>query len=297
MNLRAIFHVTILITWLAPALPARQSALDEQLRRIFDAKEFNAKTFGPAEWWEKGRRFTTVENSEIVVYDTATGDRQVLISSSMLQPSGAAKPLDIDDYTWSADQTRLLLFTNSRKVWRDNTRGDYWVLDIASKKLRRLGGKATEASLMFGKFSPDGRRVGYVHENNIYVEDVNTGAIVQLTKDGSTTVINGTSDWVYEEEFGLRDCFRFSPDSRSVAYWQFDAAGIETFNLINDTDSLYPKVLGFPYPKNYDQRGGDNGATTSDSPYRSFRFALVISFHKRGGLPASSSIEYNSSFD
>ena len=254
--IRKFLLLVLLSTISSPATALQSANFDEELRRIFERNEYRPETFGPAVWLDDGRRYTTVEPSaaikeaqDLVVYDTATGRREVLISASNLKPPSPSAPLAIDDYSWSKDRARLLLFTNSKKVWRDNTRGDYWVFDIDSKKLRQLGGKAAPSTLMFAKFSPDGRRVGYVRENNIYVEDVGTGAITQLTKDGSVTTINGTSDWVYEEELSLRDCFQWSPDGRSIAYWQFDSSGIEMFTLIDDTDSLYPTVHRFPYPK------------------------------------------------
>jgi dipeptidyl-peptidase-4 len=143
----------------------------------------------------------------------------------------------------------MLVYTNSKKVWRQNTRGDYWVLDVASGKLTKLGGEAKPSTLMFAKFSPDGKRVGYVRENNLYVENLADGKITQLTSDGSRTLINGTSDWVNEEEFDLRDCWRWSPDSKSVAYWQFNAEGIKDFILIDNTKDLYPVLTQIPYPK------------------------------------------------
>lgn len=257
MFTRTFFRAAIALLITSSAAAAQQRAsFDEELRRIFERGDYRPQSFGPAAWWEEGRRYTTVEPSaevkdarDIVAYDTASGKRDVLIPASALKPANASAPLDIDDYSWSKDRSRLLLFTNSKKVWRDNTRGDYWVLDIATKRLRQLGGKAGPSTLMFAKFSPDGSRAGYVRENNIYVEDLNSGAITQLTSDGSETKINGTSDWVYEEELSLRDCFRWSPDNSMIAYWQFDSSGIEMFTLINDTDSLYPATTRFPYPK------------------------------------------------
>ncbi|MEK7667111.1 MAG: S9 family peptidase, partial [Gemmatimonadota bacterium] len=115
---------------------------------------------------------------------------------------------------------------------------------------RKLGGPAARPStLMFAKFSPDGRRVGYVREFNLYVEDLSTGRVVQLTRDGSRTTINGTFDWVYEEELGLRDGWRWSPNGEAVAYWQLDASGVRDFALINNTDSLYSTVFPVQYPK------------------------------------------------
>jgi dipeptidyl-peptidase-4 len=102
---------------------------------------------------------------------------------------------------------------------------------------------------MFAKFSPDAKKVGYVCENNLYAEDLASGQITQLTVDGSRTIINGTFDWVYEEEFHMRDGFRWSPDGSSIAYWQLDASGVRDFYLINNTDSLYSFVIPVQYPK------------------------------------------------
>ena len=129
----------------------------------------------------------------------------------------------------------VLIYTNSRRVWRQNTRGDYWILDRQSKSLRKLGGNVPASTLMFAKFSPDGSQVAYAHDNNLYVEDVRTGAITQLTHDGSETIINGTSDWVYEEELDIRDAFRWSPDGKRIAYWQFNTSTVKNFALIYDT--------------------------------------------------------------
>ena len=225
------------------------------LERINSSGEFAGESFGPARWIENGRAYTTLEPAEngsgqdIVGYDTERGTREVLISAALLTPKGDSVALEIEDYEWSPDRSSLLVFTNSRPVWRDNTRGDYWVLDRKSGRLFQLGGDAPESSLMFAKFSPAGGRVGYVRENNIFVEDLESGAITQLTSDGSRTVINGTFDWVYEEEFGLQDGWRWSPDGTRIAFWQLVADSVRDFTLINYTDSLYPVVTPIQYPK------------------------------------------------
>lgn len=234
----------------------RWATLEQQLDRIFNSTEYQLPRFGPARWLADGTAYSTVERAsgaaggaDIVRYDAATGARSVLISASQLIPAGTQKALSIDDYVWSDDGAKLLIFTNTQKVWRLNTRGDYWVLDIKGGSLKQVGTTQPPASLMFAKFSPDATRVAYVRANNIYVEQLADGKVTQLTTDGSETTINGTSDWVYEEEFGVRDGFQWSPDGASIAYWQFDSTGVGLFSLINTTDTLYPVVKTIPYPK------------------------------------------------
>jgi dipeptidyl-peptidase-4 len=245
--------VFLLMTVVAAPLQA-QDAGKVTLERLFASGDFRGGFFGPARWMEDGG-YTTLEFTanrrarEIVRYDPETGAREVLVTAAQLTPEGADQPLWISGYQWSEDGSKLLIFTNTRRVWRSNTRGDYWVLDLETKDLKQLGGHVEEATLMFAKFSPDGGRVGYVQGNNIYVENLESGDIVALTDDGSEWIVNGTSDWVYEEEFFLRDGFRWSPDGERIAYWQFDTEGVPWFTMINNTDSLYPTLIEFPYPK------------------------------------------------
>jgi dipeptidyl-peptidase-4 len=256
MALRTKAAVVALLVAAASVVARAQSpALDRELKRIFQSNDYAGETFGPSVWLEGGRSYGVIERARdggarvLVAYDTATGAREVLADEALLTPQGAPGPLAVASYAWSPDRQQALLFTNTRKVWRENTRGDYWLLDRRTRSLRKLGGNASESSLMFAKLSPDGSRAAYVRDSNLYVEALSDGTITQLTRDGSATLINGTSDWVSEEELGIRDGFRWSPDGRSIAFWQFDASGVESFTLINDTDTLYPAVTRIPYPK------------------------------------------------
>ncbi len=226
------------------------------LERLFDSKDFRAESFGPARWLEDGSGYITLEDSktvkggkDIVKYRPDSGKREVLVAAELLIPDGEEKPLSIADYKWSNDGKKLLIFTNTRKVWRLHTRGDYWMLNLHNSKLVKLGGDAEPATLMFAKFSPNSRRVAYVHEKNIYVQNLRNLKIRKLTDRPSQTIINGTSDWVYEEEFHLRDGFRWSPNSKWIAYWQFDTSGVREFTMINNTANLYPELTRFKYPK------------------------------------------------
>ena len=240
-----------------PAPTAAQSAqAADMLKRAFQNHEFSGRPFGPARWLEGGKAYTTVERSadykgarDVVRYETSTGQRTLLIAASELIPPGAKEPLEIQDYEWSSDMNRVLIYTNGKRVWRAPTRGDYWLYDRAAKTLKKLGANFPESTLMFATFSPDGSRVAYVHENNIYVEDASTHAITQLTSDGSATIVNGTSDWVYEEELDIRNAYRWSPDGKRIAYWQFNTAGVRNFALIYDVGAPYDVVTHIPYPE------------------------------------------------
>ena len=226
------------------------------LDRLFKSQEFIQERFGPARWLADGSGYTTLEASDkypgaddIIRYEPESGQREILVPAAWLIPEDRQTPLPIEDYAWSPDGNKLLIFTNTQRVWRQNTRGDYWVLHLKTKELFRLGGATPPSTLMFAKFSPDNRWVGYVRSNNIYIQELDSRRTIRMTSDGNHTVINGTFDWVYEEELGLRDGFRWSPDSRFIAYWQLDSEGVGDFYLINNTDSLYPRITPIPYPK------------------------------------------------
>ncbi|HJS52696.1 MAG TPA: S9 family peptidase [Pyrinomonadaceae bacterium] len=226
------------------------------VERIFAGREFQPSGFGGFRWLKEGNTYARFEPSaaikgsqDLVRYQIETNVRDVLLSADKLIPKGGTAPLAIHGYDWSTDGRRVLIYTNSKKVWRLNTRGDYWVLEPATGKLTKMGGDAKPATLMFAKFSTDGSRIGYVRENDLYVENIDTGKITRLTSNGSPTMVNGTSDWVNEEEFNLRDCWRWSPDGKSIAFLQFDASGIEDFILLDNTQGLYPKLTRIPYPK------------------------------------------------
>lgn len=246
----------------APSLVAPASVQAQQadpslltVERIYASRDFASDFFGPTAWLADGSGYTTVELSrtvrglDIVKYEPASGRREVLVPASRLIPAGEREPLIPEEYAWSADGSRLLVFTNTVRVWRTNTKGDYWVLDLASGALTQVGADFPESTLMFAKFSPQGDRVAFVQANDVYVESLADGTITRLTEGGSPTLINGTFDWAYEEEFSLQDGFRWSPDGTKIAYWQLDASGVREFVLVNYTDSLYPQFTSIPYPK------------------------------------------------
>lgn len=206
--------------------------------------------FGPGtQWAENGYHYFKAINGEIVQLDVQDpAKKEVIISKTMLTPQGQNKTIGVRRFSFSADKQKVLINTNTKKVWRYDTRGDFWVYDLSSKSLKKIGENRPKSSLMFAKFSPDGKKVAYVSGHNIYVEDLASGTEKQLTTDGTTRLINGTFDWVYEEELDCRDGFRWSPDSKSIAYWQIDATKIKNYLMLNTIDSLYPFTVPVEYP-------------------------------------------------
>jgi dipeptidyl-peptidase-4 len=259
MRGRKTLVASLLIVLSGSSLVAQEKGKKEPPRltieRIFQSHEFDVQG-ASVKWLPDGSGYTTWEDSkdtpggrDLVRHDPETGKQEVLVPAAHLIPPRESSPIHVEDYALSKDGGWLLIFTNSKRVWRRNTRGDYWVLDRATRELRKLGGDAAPSSLMHAKLSPVGPRVAYVRENNIYVEGLIDNRITKLTQSRSTDEINGKFDWVYEEEFDLRDGFRWSPDGVAIAYWQINTEGMREYPLVDTTDSLYPRITPIKYPK------------------------------------------------
>ncbi|MFT7289311.1 MAG: dipeptidyl-peptidase-4, partial [Halieaceae bacterium] len=252
--------------------PSPELGDDESLtlEAIFSGEQYDAESPGEIQWLADGSGYTMLETvagydednpelddegealaapQDIVLYDPASAERSLFVSAAALIPADAERPLEIDAYSWSEDRSKLLIYSNSQRVWRVKSRGDYWVLDLNNNALSQLGGDAAASTLQFAKFSPDASRVAYVRDADVYVEDLASKAITRLTERAGKHIINGIMSWAYEEEFSIRDGFRWSPDGSQIAYWQFDTSGVRNFKIINNTDELYPTVTDIPYPK------------------------------------------------
>lgn len=200
------------------------------------------------QWAPDGNAYYMAEEGSIVKYTLPQNTRTVLVEADKLKPALNGQQNGIRKFIFSADAQQVLVYTNTRRVWRLDTKGDYWIYNLVSGNLRRAGSSLPGSSLMFAKFSPDGKKLAYVSNYNLYLEDIATGNIQPLTTDGNRKLINGTFDWVYEEEFFCRDGFRWSPDSKHIAFWQIDAKNTKDYDMINTTDSIYPKVIPVEYP-------------------------------------------------
>jgi len=226
------------------------------VERIFHDKEFELNEPVPSKWLADGASYTTVEKSastpggsDIVRHASATGEQIILVDASRLVPDGAESPLEIKDYSWSDDGQFMLISTNTVKFRRHESLGDYWLLQLNDWTLRQVGTDAEPSTLMYAKFSPDSKNIAYMFANNIYVESIDGKSIKAMTSDGNDLIVNGTGDWVNEEEFGLRDGFKWSPDSKRIGYWQFDTEGVGTFYMMKNTGDVYSQPIPLQYPK------------------------------------------------
>jgi dipeptidyl-peptidase-4 len=211
---------------------------------------FAGATLPEPHWLDDGSAYLDLRadpsgGDDIIRVNATSGASTVIAPAKMLVGEDGA-PLHVERIVPSADGGKILLFHNSVRVWRQNTRGVYDVLDVASGRVTPL---STKPGLqMFAKFSPDGRRAAFVRDNNLFVTDLATHEEHALTTDGSDVIINGTSDWVYEEELAIRDAFRWSPDSKKIAFWRFDQSPIPIFPMI-DALSVPAKMIPLRYPR------------------------------------------------
>ncbi|MGH7476478.1 MAG: S9 family peptidase [Longimicrobiales bacterium] len=239
---------------MSAALTLWPTALDAQrltVEDIFLSAEWRPQTLDLAGWLD-ARTFTFLAPdpqtgvADLWAEDAVTAERRRLVAGVTLVAAGAREPIEMEQVQWSADRTKLLIFTNSQRVWRRNTKGTYYVYDLNRQELTPVSTRA--GWQMFAKLSPSGEQVGFVRENDLFLTDLRTGEERRLTDDGSETIINGTFDWVYEEELDLRDGWRWSPDGARIAFWQLDQSPVQTFYLI-DEQPLYPQLLPLRYPK------------------------------------------------
>ncbi len=232
-------------------VPELGSKLD--LRQIHASGEFSGEFFRGGRWADEGPIIQSIERGDdgqslLVSFNLETEEKSVVLDGSNLVAGDVDRAINIEGYKFSADKSKVLLYTDSERVWRRNTKGYYYVYDIASGEVASLDDRE-KGFQMFAKMSPDGDKVAFVRNRNLFVRDLGSGIMTQLTFDGSDgKIINGTSDWVYEEEFGIRDAWLWSPDGSYIAFYQFDETETRNYQL-PDLRGFYPEFTEFRYPK------------------------------------------------
>lgn len=216
------------------------------LSDIWTKYMFYAKSVRGITSLPNGKQYTMIVNGSLVVYDYQTGDSvSTLINAKDLVISGQENPIKLGAYEMSSDESKFLIPTKTERIYRHSSKSEFYVFDKKDNSLTPLSNEKQRLA----DFSPDGQQVAFVRENNIFIKKLSTGNEIQITSDGKINhIINGTCDWVYEEEFGFTKAFFWSPDGKKIAFYRFDESRVKEYTLTFYGD-LYPDMYTYKYPK------------------------------------------------
>lgn len=240
-NLKLLSCVLFWTVMFINPLPAE----DLTLEMIYKQGLFSVNKVKGIRSMRDGLHYTVLENShDIIKYSYATGENTDTLFS--LAWTEDLQFSEISSYNLSKDETMLIFSTEQEKIYRYSYQSSYYVYDITRNKIIPVYSRGKQ---FLAEISPDGSKVAFVFENNIYMKDINKDQIVQITHDGlKNNIINGVPDWLYEEEFALKTGYYWSPDSRKLAYYRFDESDVREYSLIL-YDSIYPELFSYKYPK------------------------------------------------
>lgn len=241
--------LTLIFVWIFQPLQAQQKKSLE-FRHLFD-NTFSTEGIRSVNWMKDGRYYTALERTEDDIelrkYDITTGDYEVLVSSMDLSYEGRSKPIIIQGYQFSADESKILIKTDVERIWRRSTRENYFIYNLETGELTKL--TASEEKQQYAQLSPSGNKAAYVQNNDLYWVDLKTGEVTAITTDGEhNKIINGATDWVYEEEFGFAKAWYWSPNGEKIAFYRFDESEVKEFFMM-DWGTLYPEQTRWKYPK------------------------------------------------
>lgn len=214
---------------------------------IWKSGKFFPKTYSDVIPLKDGEHYLVSEDEGLIAYSYKTGSKSsTLVEADKLIPEGQTKSIDFTDFELNADETKVLFATETEYIYRRSSKSNYYIWDIKTQKLTELsnGGKQRLAG-----FSPDGKMVAFVRDNNLFTKDLTNGKELQITKDGlQNSIINGATDWVYEEEFSFSRAYFWSPDGSKIAFYKFDESKVKQYTITN-YGALYPEQYQYKYPK------------------------------------------------
>lgn len=254
---KSLFGLLCLLV-LASVTANGQEKQTPTLEDIFQKQVFSQSTVRGINWMKDGRYYTSLRpnpssnTQDIVKYDITTGEPvATLVDGNKLISSGAKGNFSFSDYSLSPDETKVLLASEEESIYRRSSKAYYYIYDLKTGEIKPL---AEGDKQLYATFSPDGTKVAYVRDNNLYYKDLSNMQEVAITTDGRfNSIIYGSADWVYEEEFSFAKGFFWSPDSRKIAFYRFDESQVPEYNMQMWTDvrqgQLYPEDYKFKYPK------------------------------------------------
>lgn len=215
------------------------------LEEIWQTYEFYPRYIPGFEFQNDGRHYTRQEEGKIVQYDLTTGKQtNVILDAAKLKGRNDFDG-NMDSYTFGPKEDKIIISSGTESIYRHSSRANFYVWDKTE-----LMPVFPEGKVMYATFNPAADKVAFVFENNLYYKDLQTRKVVQITKDGKQNeIINGATDWVYEEEFAIWKGFEWSPDGSKLAYYRFDEKDVPEFTMTNYNDDMYPEYVTFKYPK------------------------------------------------
>jgi dipeptidyl-peptidase 4 len=211
---------------------------------LYKDRTFTQASVRGINWMNAGKYYSAQEGDNILKYDIATGEVvETILNGDELEPK-----ISFSSYSFNSDESKLLLMADREGIYRRSYTAEFYIYDLASKALTRLSknGKQSYATL-----SPDGTKVAFVRDNNLFYVNLNDGAEIQITDDGKfNNIINGSTDWVYEEELSFTRAFEWSGTGEELFYLTFDERGVREYNMqVWNKGQLYPTDYRFKYPK------------------------------------------------
>ena len=214
---------------------------------IYASGKLNAKRVPGFNFLNDGKHYTRQEGTKINQYDLTTGEMVATLFDAAEIPENTDFNGEIDDYTFSKNEERILIASETEQIYRHSTRAKYFVFDRKSKSLTPV---FMQGKIRYATFSDQADKVAFVFENNLYYKKLGDKKATQISTDGKMNhIINGGTDWVYEEEFAFSRGFQWSPDGSKIAYYHFDESEVPEFTMTNYRDDAYPEYVTFKYPK------------------------------------------------
>ncbi len=257
------------------------------LENIWKTYDFYPKSVNGFKSMQDGNYYTKLDkngkNSQINKYSFRTGKKiRTIIDSKNID-------IDINNYKFSKDEKKCLFANDTEKIYRYSSKSIYHIYYLKTKKLIKI----SDDKIMYADFSPNGDKVAYVNSNNLFIKDLSNNKTIQITTDGELNqYINGVTDWVYEEEFGLTQAFFWSPDGKQIAFYKFDEREVKEFSMDVFNSELYPSQYQFKYPKAGEDNSKlslhvyniDNGETTMISLEKDYEYIPRMNWTKSNDL-------------